>query len=116
MPPSKHTSAALRSEARPNLVHLFRKAAAAHQDGTFVEAERLYKAVLARAPDDFDALHLLGFLNYQRGRLDEALKLLTAAVRRDGSSAEALWNLGLALHGLQRCEEALASYTAALAL
>jgi len=113
---SKLTSAALRSDTGPEISRLFNKAVAAHQNGGFVEAERLYKTVLAHDADHFDALHLLGFLNYQRGRLDEAVKFLKSAVTRDGTSAEALWNLGLALHGLQHWEDALASYTAALAL
>jgi tetratricopeptide (TPR) repeat protein len=100
----------------PDISRLLDRAVAAHQSGSFVEAERLYKTVLASEPDHFDALHLLGFLNYQRGRLAEAVKLLSAAVQRNASSADALWNLGLAWHGLQHWEEALASYTAALAL
>ena len=106
----------LRSEPKRDLAGLLQTARAAHATGAFAEAERLYKGVLAHAPDDADALHLLGFLYYQRGRLRDALPLLSAAVQRNCGDADALWNLGLVLHGLGRPEEALARYAGALAL
>src|SRR5437899_666072 len=107
---------ALRSEPKQDLAGLLQTAHAAHATGAFAEAERLYKGVLAHAPDDAAALHLLGFLYYQRGRLRDALPLLSAAVQRNCGEADALWNLGLVLHGLGRPEEALARYAGALAL
>jgi tetratricopeptide (TPR) repeat protein len=92
------------------------EAFAAHQGGAFAEADRRYRAVLRHTPDNFDVLHLLGYLNYQRGRMNDALQFLTAAVRRDPRSAEALSDLGLAQHAAERYAEALASHDAALAI
>ncbi len=38
-----------------------------HQDGRVKEAEALYRQVLADAPDNPEALHLLGVLSLQQG-------------------------------------------------
>jgi tetratricopeptide (TPR) repeat protein len=100
----------------PDLDRLAQKAFAAHQDGALAQADRLYRAMLDRDPDNVDVLHQLGWLSYQRGRLAEALRFLTAAVRRDAGFAAALSDLGLAQHALERYAEALASHDAALAL
>ena len=59
------------------------------------KAERLYTALLQHHPDNFDALHGLGQLNYQRGRLDAALALIQAALKTDLSRADGFASLGL---------------------
>jgi tetratricopeptide (TPR) repeat protein len=107
-----------RQNARSELgvARLLRKAHMAHAKGALAQAEKFYKIILTRDPDNFDALHLLGFLNHQRGRSDQALRFLAAALKRNAQSAEALSNYGLVLHSLGRTEEALASYGAALAI
>jgi tetratricopeptide (TPR) repeat protein len=97
-----------------DLAALFSEAHEAHQKGALAKAEKVYRAVLDREPDHFDALHLLGFLLCQCGRPNEALSFLVAAVKRNSACAEAWSNHGLALHALRRFEEALASYDAAL--
>lgn len=92
------------------------RAVAAHRLGRLEEAERLYQAILEVAPDQFDALHLLGAIRHQQGRNQEAVERISAALARNPDSAEARSNLGLALAALGRQDEALASYEAALAL
>ena len=67
-------------------------------------------------PDDFDALHLLGIVNFQRRRVVEALRFLSQALKVNSGSAEAMTNLGLALHATARFEEATAHYRNALML
>ncbi|MGB6798704.1 MAG: hypothetical protein WBE48_19610, partial [Xanthobacteraceae bacterium] len=37
--------------------------------------------MLRQRPNEFDALHMLGLIEYQRGRLPESLKLIGAAVK-----------------------------------
>ena len=44
-----------------------------HQAGECVEAEAVYRRILAADPRHADALHLLGVLNYQRGHHDRAI-------------------------------------------
>jgi tetratricopeptide (TPR) repeat protein len=95
---------------------MIRSARHAHERGELGRAERLYAAALQRDPDNFDALHLLGMINYQRGRLDAALALLRAALKIDSRRADALSDMGLILHGMARFEEALTSYDAAHAI
>jgi tetratricopeptide (TPR) repeat protein len=100
----------------PNLARLQRQALSSFQQGHFDKAERLCAAILDYRGDDFDALHLLGFVHLQRGRNVEAIGFLTKAVRVNGTSTDALSNLGLALQNAGRFEEAIAHYRNALAL
>lgn len=50
-----------------------------HRLGRFDEAEQGYRAHLAAAPDDVDALQLLGMLRYQLGDSDEGRRLVERA-------------------------------------
>jgi len=98
----------------PDLSEMLRRGYSAHGQGKLEEAEQLYCSILNHVPRHFDALHLLGFLNFQRGRLLEALKLVEAALRVDEGHVAALLNRGSILHAMGRCDEALASYKDAL--
>ncbi len=100
----------------PNLSRLQRQAYHCFQQGELDRAERLCTGILAHRPDDFDALHLLGILHFQRHRLVEALRFLAQALRVNSNSADALSNLGLALHATGRYDEAISSYRHALDL
>jgi tetratricopeptide (TPR) repeat protein len=103
-------------KSSPNITRLLRQAFKRHQKGQFSGAARLYEAVLAHQPNNFDALHLLGLLNYQQGRLGEALRCIAAALRSNSRSVEGLANHGLVLHALGRYADAVTSYDQALAL
>lgn len=81
-----------------------------HQRGQFVEAERIYRAVLREMPDHFDALHLLGVLKLQQGRNSEALNLIGAALQKNPNHILALSNYGAVLLALKRFEEAVVHY------
>ena len=62
---------------------------AAHHLGDIEQAARGYLAVLEKNPDHFDAIHLLGVIEYQRGNLTAALPLLRRAMAIPGhQSAE----------------------------
>jgi Flp pilus assembly protein TadD len=100
----------------PNLSRLQRQAVSSFEQGHLEKAERLCAAILEYRGDDFDALHLLGFIRLQRGRHVDAIGFLTKAVKCDAASVDAMSNLGLALHGAGRFEEAIAHYHHALAL
>jgi hypothetical protein len=99
-----------------DLALLFEKAQAAHRDGALAQAEKRYKAVLARDPQHVGALHLLGYLKFQMGCPAEALNRLAQALKVNGRSSELLSTYGLVLHTLGRFDEALMHYDAALAL
>jgi len=87
-----------------------------HRQGRLDEAEAIYRALLARDPDDFDALHLLGALMRQRGRPGEAVRLISRALTLRPAVAEAHANLGNALLDRRDLEGAVASYRRAIAL
>ena len=100
----------------PNLSRMQRQAFGSFQEGDLDRTERLCAGILEYRPRDFDALHLLGMLNFQRRRLAEALRFLSEALKIDSSSVDAMSNLGLALDATGRHEEAIASYRTALRL
>jgi tetratricopeptide (TPR) repeat protein len=100
----------------PNLSRLQRQADASFGDGDLNRAERLCAGILEHQPDNFDALHLLGVLNFQRQRMVEALHFLAAALKANSASSDAMSNLGLALAATGRSDEAIASFRSALRL
>lgn len=91
------------------------QALALHQQGRLSQAESLYRGVLDEAPDNFDALHLLGVVELQRGNPHEGLRLIGRALELNPNDPAAQLNLGNAFMDLKRPEEALASYDRALA-
>ena len=109
-------SANWKKTSAPNLSRLQRQAYDSFQHGDLDKAERLCAGILQHRPEDFDALHLLGVLNFQRRRLAEALRLLSQALKINSGSADAMSNLGLALHATGRFEEAVTHYRSALRL
>ncbi|WP_298252745.1 tetratricopeptide repeat protein [Bradyrhizobium sp.] len=100
----------------PNLPRLQRQALSAFEQGHFDKAERLCAAILEYRRDDFDALHLAGFVRLQRGRPLEAIGFIERAVKVNAGSVDAISNLGLALHGAGRFEDAIARYRDVLVL
>jgi predicted O-linked N-acetylglucosamine transferase (SPINDLY family) len=100
----------------PKLLWVLEQAFAAHQAGNAAAAERLYKRVIRAAPEQFDALHLLGVLKAGQGFHGEADRLIKKALAINPRSAEALTNRANVLRSLKRFEEALASCDAALAI
>src|SRR5262249_25673511 len=98
----------------PDLPEMIQRAYSAHGQGRLEAAEQLYCSILTHDPQHFDALHLLGFLKFQRGKLGEALRFVDAAPRVTPRCAPALLNRGLILHALDRFDEASVSYGNAL--
>jgi hypothetical protein len=47
----------------------------------------LFRGAAASA-GEFDALHMLGLIEYQRGDFPKALRLIAAALRSNGNSAD----------------------------
>jgi len=87
-----------------------------HQEGKLDRAEALYRKVLQRAPDDANALNLLGSIAHERGRHEYAVQLISRAVTRMPEFADAHVSLGRALRELGRLDEAAASCRRAIAL
>ena len=69
-------------QSRPfNIAQILQDALSLHQQGRLREAEKLYARVLKAAPDNFDALHLLGLIHAQNGQMGEAHRLMSAALK-----------------------------------
>jgi len=98
------------------LEQLLHQGLAAQQRGDQAEAERCYLDVLALAPHEPNANHLLGVLRYQQGKSTEALDLIGKALAAMPQSPEIHAHYGAALHGAGHHEEALASLDRALIL
>jgi tetratricopeptide (TPR) repeat protein len=99
-----------------DVTSLLAEAFALHQAGRLAEAENAYNQVLAKHPDHFDSLHLLGIVFHQRGDHARALRHIDLALKINPNHIVALNNRGIACRELKRFEEALASYDRALEL
>jgi tetratricopeptide (TPR) repeat protein len=104
------------NQAIPQNVDTLRRALVAHGAGRLGEAELCCRLVLAANKKQFDALHLLGLIEFQRGRLDEAHRLIRQALKVNPRSVQAHSNFGLVLQHLGRHKDALASLDRALAI
>ncbi|HMX54139.1 MAG TPA: tetratricopeptide repeat protein, partial [Plasticicumulans sp.] len=69
-----------------------------HQVGELAEAEALYRAALARQPDDAPVLNLLGQIRLERGDAQEAAALLGRAWQLAPQTPGLALVLGQALH------------------
>ncbi len=93
---------------------LLQTAVRAHQSGDAATAEAGYLAVLAVAPGEPNALHLLGLLLCARGETGPGLASIERALATDPAMVPALFNRANVLHGLGRLEDARQGYLAAL--
>jgi protein O-GlcNAc transferase len=87
-----------------------------HGQGRLGEAELVYRSVLARDPQQFDALHLLGLIRLQQGHPAEAHELISKAVKIRPQSPQALAVLTAVFLALGRPHEALAACERCLAI
>jgi protein O-GlcNAc transferase len=94
----------------------FNRGLAMHQQGRLADAERIYKEILLRQPNHFDALHLLGVVAKQTRQTERAVELIRKAIGLNANVAVAHSNLGAALLDLKCPTEALASCDKAIAL
>jgi tetratricopeptide (TPR) repeat protein len=92
------------------------QAMAHHQAGRLVDAERIYRTILATTPDEPRALHFLGVIALQTGHLSDAEAMLRRALKRAPDMADACSNLGLVLAATSRREEAIVLFERAIAL
>ena len=91
-------------------------ALAEQRQGRLREAEKIYARVLKAAPQNFDALNLLGAVKLQQGHAGEAHRLFSAAVKANPGVPHGWSHLGQALYALKRAPEALECLDKARAL
>jgi len=95
---------------------LLAQAVAAHQAGHIAQAEALYKRVLQQDKQQFDALHMLGVIEAQRGNFAAGIERINKALRIRPQSVDALINLGRMLSELGKQSEAAEIYQKILTL
>ena len=78
------------------------------------QAEPALLDILARWPEQPDALHFLGVLRHTQGRIDEAVALIRGALAQVPDNAGAWNNLGNVLLLAGRGEEATVAYELSL--
>ena len=98
-----------------NIAQTLQEAVGLHQQGRLRDAEKLYTRALKAAPDNFDALHLLGLIKAQSNQMGEAYRLMSAALKINPGAPDALINIANVLHALKRDTEALECLDKALA-
>jgi len=100
----------------PAVVDLLQRGLAHHMQGQLDDAQACYEELLTLHPEQFDALHLLGYIAHQRGQHQRAVDLISRALAIDAFQPAAHLNLGNAVAALQHPELALACFDRALAL
>jgi protein O-GlcNAc transferase len=86
-----------------------------HRVGKLEEAVRLYEEILRTAPEQPDALYLLGAAHFQGGAYELALVRFKRALDVKPGFIEALAGCGAVLSSLGRHEEALGTYDKVIA-
>lgn len=91
-------------------------ALAHHRAGRIDEAERIYRDVLERDSNNFDALHLLGVTAHQRGRRTDAIRLIRRSLEVNPASADAYRHLAEAYRAVGDLEAARGACETSLAI
>ena len=89
---------------------------ALHRAGQIAEAERHYRAILQKTPDDVDASYLLGAARMQGGDAREAAALFERAATLRPDAAQFHIDHGKALVAINQLHAAIASLRRALEL
>jgi len=110
------TRAASCEQTEAELLDRARFAYSLQQQGNLIEAEQIYREILAVAPDHFHATHLLGVIAAQTGHFGPAEELISRAIAINPNEAAAHSNLGNVLWEFERLDEAIASQDRAIAL
>jgi tetratricopeptide (TPR) repeat protein len=100
----------------PPIATLFPQAYALFQQGNLAGSETLLSRILAAAPQDAQALHLMGVLQLRQGRNEQGAQFLARAAEAQPRQAALRRNLGKSLMLLGRPDEAVEHLSAALAL
>jgi predicted O-linked N-acetylglucosamine transferase (SPINDLY family) len=91
-------------------------AVSAHQAGRLKDAEDIYRRILRLRPKQFDALHLLGMIDFARGDLGSAERRLSDAIAVNAASPPALSNRSAVRLAQGNAEAALKDADRAIAL
>ena len=91
-------------------------AIAHHERGELARAEQIYRQILATAPAQADAWHLLGLAAHQLGKNADAVQAISRAIAINGSNSVFHNHLGAAYAALGQFEQSEACFRRALQL
>jgi predicted O-linked N-acetylglucosamine transferase (SPINDLY family) len=100
--------------SREPIEQTFERAVRHHHAGQMLEAEVLYRQILAQQPDHAGTIHMIGLLALDLGRADAAITLLERAVKVNPEPAAFHKDLAKALRAAGRLDEAVIAYHRAL--
>src|SRR4051812_8720144 len=86
------------------------------QAGQLQAAEQICRQILARNPDQADALHMLGVLAYQTGNYEFAIEHINRAIASRGTQATFHASLGIVFQAQRNLEAAIACFRRAVEL
>lgn len=89
---------------------LLKSAIEAHQAGRLASARAQYEQVLARRPNDPDALHFFGVLHHNQGRSSEGIASIRRSLKAEPNNPHAWLNLGNILLERDQTDAAKAAY------
>ncbi len=92
------------------------EAVAAFQAGRPDQAEKLFRDIVRRRPNDVDAQRMIGFLCNQTGRHAEAVDHFDRVLRSNPKQPQIHYLRGLSFLALKRFQDALDSFNGALAI
>lgn len=87
-----------------------------HEHGRLDEAASIYRQILAKNPQDFDATQLLGVVALQQGQYEVAQRLIGAAIAISPHDQAAIGNLGVSYMSDGHASAALEWFLVALKL
>lgn len=100
----------------PDIVELLNQAVALQNQGRNRQAEAVYRQVLQQAPDQPDALHLLGLALSAEGQHAEAVERLERAAALIPGNAMVLSNLGVVYRRAGKLDRAVDAYRESIRL
>ena len=95
---------------------MLQKAVELHQNGALHEAEKLYRQILAAAPENADAWNLLGLVAQAKGLHEQAVECFEKAITCAPQHFPLYFNLAVSFGAMHKNAEAIAAYQKALEL
>ena len=92
------------------------EAIAAYQAGRPDQAEKLFRKIVRKRPNDVDAQRMIGFLCNQTGRHAEAVDHFDVVLRLNRKQPQIHYLRGISFLALKRFQDALESFDGALAI
>ncbi len=87
-----------------------------YNSGEFKEAEEICKEIINTQPQNIEALHFLGLINFQNKNYNEAIEYIERALKINPYFADAYNNLGIIYYNLGKFDRAFEHYQKAVEL